>query len=98
MRLSFHPLIARDLRTALGYYEEEAGQEIARRFQEEFEVLSGAIEENPKRFHGLAGTRFRRANFRSFPYHLIFDETGDGPRVLVLRHHRRHPDHGLQRK
>ena len=37
----------------------------------------------------------RRANFPSFPYHLIFRETADGARVLVLRHHHRHPDYGL---
>jgi plasmid stabilization system protein ParE len=98
MRLSFHSLVPKDLRGALGYYEDEAGPEIARRFQEEFEGLATAIEENPKRFHGVAGSRFRRANFRSFPYHLLFEETAGGPRVLVLRHHRRHPDYGMGRK
>jgi plasmid stabilization system protein ParE len=98
MRLRFHPLIPKDLRGALSYYEEEAGLEIAIRFQEEFKALSAAIEENPKRFHAVAGSRFRRANFRSFPYHLVFEDTADGARVLVLRHHRRHPDYGLSRE
>ena len=50
------------------------------------------------RFHGVPGTVYRRANFPSFPYHLIFRETVDGVRVLVLRHHRRHPDYGLSRE
>jgi plasmid stabilization system protein ParE len=98
MRLAFHPLVPKDLRRALSYYEDEAGPEVARRFQEEFDGLSAAIEENPKRFHGLAGSHLRRANFRSFPYHLIFEETAGGPRVLVLRHHRRHQDYGLGRE
>jgi hypothetical protein len=60
--------------------------------------LAAAIEENPKRFHGVAGSPLRRANFRSFPYPLLFEETAGGPRVLVLRHHKRHPDYGLGRK
>jgi len=98
MRLSFHPFIPRDLRSAVSYYEQEAGPEIARRFQEEFEVPSAAIEGNPKRFHSVPGSRFRRANFLSFPYHLVYEETPDGARVLVLRHHRRHPGYGLGRK
>jgi hypothetical protein len=60
--------------------------------------LAEAIQTNPKRFHGVPGNAYRRANFPSFPYHLIFRETADGARVLVLRHHRRHPDFGMERK
>ena len=43
MRLRFHPLIPKDLRRALSYYEEEAGSLVATRFQEEFDGLSAAI-------------------------------------------------------
>jgi plasmid stabilization system protein ParE len=51
MRRSFHPPVSRDLRSALRYYEEEAGPEVAGRFENEFRGLAAAIEENPKRFH-----------------------------------------------
>jgi plasmid stabilization system protein ParE len=98
MRRSFHPLVSRDLRNALSYYEDVAGAEVAGRFQDEFRGLAAAVEENPNRFHRVAGTSLRRANFRSFPYHLLFEETPDGLRIMVLRHHRRHPDYGLERK
>ena len=98
MRRSFHPLVSRDLRSALSYYEDAAGSEVAGRFQDEFRALAAAIQENPKRFHGVAGSSLRRANFRSFPYHLVYEETASGPRILVLRHHRRHPDFGMERK
>lgn len=64
MRRSFHPLVSRDLRNALSYYEAEAGPGVAGRFQDEFRSLAAAIEENPKRFHGVAGSNLRRANFR----------------------------------
>jgi plasmid stabilization system protein ParE len=98
MRLTFHRLIQKDLRSALSYYQDAAGPQLANRFHDEFEGPVAAIEKNPKRFHVLVGVPFRRANFRSFPYHLLFRETAEGVRVLVLRHHRRHPDYGLGRK
>jgi len=98
MRRSFHPLVSRDLRNALSYYEAEAGPGVAGRFQDEFRSLAAAIEENPKRFHGVAGSNLRRANFRSFPYHLLFEETTDRLRIMVLRHHRRHPEYGTGRR
>jgi len=98
MRLTFHRLLQKDLRSALSYYDDVAGPQLAGRLYDEFEGLVAAFEENPKRFHGVAGSSLRRANFRSFPYHLLFRETADGARVLVLRHHRRHPDYGLERK
>jgi plasmid stabilization system protein ParE len=78
----------------LSYYEEEAGPEVAGRFETEFRAVAAAIEENPQRFHRVAGSSLRRANFRSFPYHLLFDETPDGPRITVLRH----PDFGMKRE
>jgi plasmid stabilization system protein ParE len=98
MRLTFHRLIQKDLRSALSYYEDAAGPQLAKRFYEEFEGLAAAIEQNPRRFHGLPGSPLRRANFRAFPYHLLFRETADGVRILVLRHHRRHPDYAMGRK
>jgi plasmid stabilization system protein ParE len=98
MRPTFHRLIQKDLRGALSYYDDAAGPQLARRFYEEFEGLVAAVEKNPTRFHGIAGSPLRRANFPSFPYHLLFRETANGARVLVLRHHRRHPDYGMGRK
>jgi plasmid stabilization system protein ParE len=98
MRLTFNRLVHRDLRGALSHYDDAAGPQLARRFYDEFEDLLAAIQRNPKRFHGLPGSAYRRANFPSFPYHVLFRETADGARVLVLRHHRQHPDYGLGRR
>ncbi|MBS0630572.1 MAG: hypothetical protein JSS11_01560 [Verrucomicrobia bacterium] len=55
------------------------------------------IARNPRRFHPAA-PGLKRANLPNFPYHLLFREMPAGVRVLVLRHHRRHPDFGLTRK
>ena len=98
MQLTFNRLVQKDLRRALSHYDEAVGPHLVRRFYDEFEGLVAAIQRNPKRFHGVPRSAYRRANFPSFPYHLIFRETADGARVLVLRHHRGQPNYGLGRK
>jgi toxin ParE1/3/4 len=97
MGLIFHRLIKRDLRTIITHYEEEFGPDLAARFHREFEEVALRIERNPRRFHIISGV-LRRANFASFPYHLLFRETEGGARILVLRHHRRKPDYGTRRQ
>ena len=97
MGLTFHRLIKVDLRRVLSHYEEEVGPELSKRFYQEFEAMALQIERNPRRFH-LVSDVMRRANFQSFPYHLLFRETAGGVRILVLRHHRRSPDHGTHRR
>ena len=97
MGLIFHRLVKRDLRTVLTHYEEEDGPGLSARFQREFEELVLRINENPRRFH-LVSDVLRRANFPSFPYHLLYRETESGVRILVLRHHRRNPSFGTQRQ
>src|SRR5690348_204373 len=97
MGLILHRLIKRDLRTVMTHYEEEVGPDLAGRFHQEFEELAFQIERNPRRFHLISGL-LRRANFPSFPYHLLYREIEGGARILVLRHHRRKPDYGTGRK
>jgi hypothetical protein len=41
---------------------------------------------------------FHRANLEQFPYHFIYREIPEGIRVTLLRHHRRHPEFGMERK
>jgi plasmid stabilization system protein ParE len=95
--LIFHRLIKRDLRTVLTHYEQEVGPDLAARFQQEFEDLALRIEQNPRRFHFVSEV-LRRANFPTFPYHVLYRETTEGARILVLRHHRRKPSFGIGRQ
>ncbi len=97
MGLAFHPLVQRDLRAVLRYYEEEGGVSLADRFYTELVGLIARIEESPERFH-LAEPSLRRANLASFPYHRLFRETNGAVRVLVLRHRRRRPQHRAERR
>jgi plasmid stabilization system protein ParE len=90
--------VAQDLRGVLAYYEREAGSHLSQRFYQEFERLAAQIQTNPKMFRPYCKV-LSRANFRGFPYHLLFRFSGsDEVRILVLRHHRRHPDYGSSRK
>ncbi len=97
MGLVFHKLVQRDLRIVLSYYEEEGGSALADRFFRELDVLVHEIESHPARFRKVAG-KLRRADLKRFPYHLLFTEGANGIRVLVLRHHRRNPRFGMQRR
>lgn len=97
MRLSFNPLVQKDLRAVLDYYETEGGSLLADRFFAEVEALIRNIEISPERFHP-AQKGLRKANLESFPYHFLYRTNTTGTRILVLRHHRRHPFHGIRRK
>ena len=97
MRVIFHRRIQRDLRTALEYYEEEAGSTLGDRFFAEAEAVVSSVLKNPKRFHFVADG-LRRASFTSFPYHFVFEEDPGRVRFLVLRHDKRHPGYGLRRQ
>ena len=95
--LVFHRLVARDLLSVISHYTREGAPHVAAKFHQEFERVIAVIAENPGRFHPIAGTQLRRANFRRYPYHLLFRPSATGARVLILRHHRRHPNFGLSR-
>ena len=97
MALIFHRLVQKDLRVALRYYEEEGGLVLADQFFVEFDALVVEVDRAPRKFHP-ASHGLRRANMPRFPYHLLFREGVAGVRVLVLRHHRRRPAFGVDRK
>jgi plasmid stabilization system protein ParE len=87
-----------DFRGVLIYYERQAGPHLADRFQHQFEQLIIRIRDNPMSFHPVSRV-LRRANFRGFPYHLLFQIMDpETVHVLVLRHHRRRPDYGTERE
>ncbi len=59
-------------------------------------IIAGAAA-NPGRFH-VTKLGFHRANLNRFPYHLIYREIADGIRVTLVRHHKRHPESGMERR
>lgn len=78
------------------YYEDVADAKLADDFYEEFRHYVVLAAEHPERIHLRAG-RFKRVNLRRFPYNFLFREERDGIRILVVRHHARHPSLGTTR-
>jgi plasmid stabilization system protein ParE len=96
-KVVFHRLVQRDMSGVMTYYTEEAAVSVGDRFFRSFlEVVDMALH-RPKSFHTISPV-LRRANVPGFPYHFLYRETADGIRVLVLRHDRRHPSYGLNRR
>jgi plasmid stabilization system protein ParE len=96
MDLIFHRLVQHDLRLVLRYYESEGGDLLADRFFAELQALVVQVSQRPASFHPDKAD-LRRANLKNFPYHLLFRLRANSIHVLVLRHHRRHPDYGTKR-
>lgn len=96
MRLVLHPMVRRDLREILDYYDSRSDSAGDRLF-EEFQQAIDRIKAEPTRFHPLDG-QWRRCNLRRFPYHLVYEVDGEVVLVAVLRHHRRDPGFGLRRR
>ena len=99
LRLGFHPLVQRDLNEILDYYASEAGLETADRFESEFRAALVNIQRNPRYFPFYQNQRrYRRCRLSTFPHLILYRETDDYLRIMVLKHVRRSPNFGLRRR
>jgi plasmid stabilization system protein ParE len=96
MEVSFHPLVQQDVLEAARKYH-EISPRLAKEFDPELKAAIASAAENPLRFH-LVDRGFRRVNLKRFPYHLLYDVQTQAIRIMVVRHHRRHPEFGLERR
>jgi len=96
MTLFIHPLVQRDLREILDYYDQRSDRAGDALFAE-LENALDTIERDPLRYHYIDDRRLR-CNLRRFPFHLVIEVRGDLVGVMVLRHHRRKPTYGLRRQ
>jgi toxin ParE1/3/4 len=97
MRLVLHRKVRADVDIIMGYYERVAGRELADEFYAELRRFMLDAAERPESF-SIRERDIRRVNLQRFPYHFLFRIVGDGVRVLVVRHHRRHPSWGIHRR
>ena len=97
MIVQYHPLTTSDLNKAVSYYNRQRlglGDE----FRLEVYAAIARIVSNPLQFV-IVERDIRRGFTHRFPYSILFRVVnGDTVRVLVIRHHRRHPSFGLQRR
>lgn len=95
MQIIRHPKLAEDIRDAAMHYA-EISERVLSAFWTELDSVLASVERNP-RSHHFDSCGLRRANFRKFPYHLLYEVGDDVIFLVVLRHDRRHPDYGIDR-
>jgi len=96
MRIEYHPSVRQDVAEAMRRYK-AVSQRLSKDFKAELQRVTAMAAANPNRFHPVK-PGFHRANLKRFPYRLIYGEIPEGIRVILVRHHRRHPDLGMERQ
>ena len=96
MKVVYHPAVQRDVSRILRHYD-GINDRLGDEFWEELNSFINQAAANPQRFHFEARDR-RRVNLRRFPYHFLFREIPGGIRITVVRHHKQHPELGLERR
>jgi plasmid stabilization system protein ParE len=91
MRLIYHPDAEAELLEAAQFYEQRVPG-LGDRFLNEFDATVAEIQQAPERWPVIEGD-LRRHVMRRFPYGIYYRVLGEELRVLVVKHHSRHPDY-----
>ncbi|HEY8188646.1 MAG TPA: type II toxin-antitoxin system RelE/ParE family toxin [Pyrinomonadaceae bacterium] len=97
MLIEFHRQVAFDISRIMDYYEGVAGQKLADEFYAELRFSFQKAAEFPHAY-SVRESDLRRVNLERFPFHFLFRVVDDRVRILVIRHHRRKPTLGVQRR
>lgn len=92
-----HRHAEQDIDSAFQFYRKNGSGKVALRFLAEFERVADLVERNPEIGTPTNGGR-RTYPLRKYPYSLIYKAIPNGVRILVVRHHRRAPDYGDDRR
>ncbi len=90
MRLTYHPEAEAELVEAAEFYEAKS-PELGERFLNEFDAAVAEIQASPGLWPIVEGD-LRCHTMRRFPFGIYYRVLPDELRVLVVKHHRRHPD------
>jgi plasmid stabilization system protein ParE len=96
MRIVIHPAVHSDVLQIMEYYESVADPELAAEFYRELRSFFDKAGMNPYSFQ-IIESNLRRVNLDRFPYHFLYKIADDAVRILVVRHHHRHPSTGRER-
>ena len=96
MQVIRHPELADDIREVAMRYA-EISERVLSAFWNELDAVLASIERHPGSHH-FDTCGLRRASFRKFPYHLLYQVDDAAIYMVVLRHDRRRPDHGIGRR
>lgn len=97
MKAEYHPKTIDDLNTAVAHYNHvQAGLGDSLRIE-----VYGAIDrilQNPEQYR-VVENEIRRCFVHRFPYSVLYHiVSAELVHILVIRHHRQHPQFGLRRK
>lgn len=96
-RAIFTSAANRDVRRALDYYKRAAGVKAAENFIDQIEAKVARILKNPESYQ-IVTKDLRCANLDRFPYQIVYRiASASTIRILSVRHHKQHPDFGLNR-
>ena len=96
MKVDYHPRVQKDVSHAQRHYD-RISVRLGDDFWDELMAFIDKAAKNPLRYR-LYSEPLRRANLKRFPYHLLFRVVSEGIRVTVIRHNKRHPSFGLDRR
>ena len=97
MRVEYHPDTVGDLNQAFDFYEQRR-EGLGVELRTEIYQSINRIAATPYRHHEVKG-EIRRCFVHRFPFSILYRVIGnDTVRILVIRHHRQHPEFGLGRE
>ena len=96
MRLSFHPFVQKDINAILRHYD-AISTRIGDQFFAELTAEFDSVLRNPQKGHPWSAD-IRRWNLTAFPFHFLYRVLSDRVRVIIVKHHKRHPQLGARRR
>lgn len=97
MTIEYHPAVAGELEEIRNFYDQRSPG-LGSEFIDEFERQVLRIASAPTRWMVIERD-IRRALLQRFPYVIYFRQLAPNRiRVTVVKHQRRHPDHGRNRE
>ncbi len=96
MRVEYHPETINDLNDAISYYNEQHPG-LGAEYRSEIYQTIDRITDDPH-IHRTIRLNIRRCFVHRFPFSILYRIVDDDLlRILVIRHHRRHPEFGIRR-
>jgi plasmid stabilization system protein ParE len=95
MRLTYHPQAEAELIEAAQFYEGRSAG-LGQRFLREFAAATAEIQATPGLW-AMVEADLRCCTMRRFPFGIYFRVLPDELRILVVKHHSRHPDYWRHR-
>jgi plasmid stabilization system protein ParE len=91
MKIVYHPDAEDELLDAVRFYEKRVAG-LGDRFLRAFDAAISRIQATPDRWATVEGD-IRRYLMQRFPYAIYYRHDADCLRILVVKHHSRHPDY-----